>query len=565
MDRAVWEALLRGAVLQGRALGPNEGHDHPIKVKQHPFRLVVTRTPLHCPACRTALTPDEADVLSNTDTVVCGGCGYPMGVRKPPRWLGRKALPGVTHLLGEDRGVEGDGDGGEARGFPCPGCGAPLPFDGQERALECPYCHAHAWIPDSFIYGSSAPVVRRWFLTGPPVAQDAGADLGVPPLYCVADMTVDREENLYVVCLEPGAGVDEQYMVWSADGDFQPRWIRHCVLDAPGLLDNNARLAVTGDGRLLISRRDVEPLHVLSSVDGSDLGDLHVVARDLPAGERLGRWRDLAMDTDGTLLTIRGDRIRRFGPDGHEVDLWDSGPIPTAVIGEERPARVDDEALGDREWNRVAVGWDGLTYLKGSSRVYGYARDGHLVRRFEVETPPEVRPAVDAAGTLFELENFTRGFLRRWPAEGGQAEVLAEGERDGYPTDDDNRVAVSPGGSVWLQGSSRLHALAPDGTQRFARDQEAGQRCLHAFHQRQRAQELAAAGLSLDEPEESSGEFTLRPLGGGPSGADPRSAQSQGPGDDAPGRSPAPTWAIAAVILAVVFGLALLYVVAFRS
>ena len=104
---------------------------------------------------------------------------------------------GVTHLLGVDRGVVGDGDGGEARGFPCPGCGAPLPFDGQERALECPYCHAHAWIPDSFIYGSSAPVVRRWFLTGPPVAQDAGADLGVPPLYCVADMTVDREENLY--------------------------------------------------------------------------------------------------------------------------------------------------------------------------------------------------------------------------------------------------------------------------------------------------------------------------------------------------------------------------------
>ena len=571
MERGTWESLLRGAVVQGAGMDLNEGRDHRVKVKRQPYRLLITRTRLHCPACRAPLAAAESGELPSVGAVPCDRCGYEVVVRRPPKWIGGKALPGILRLVGEDTAAGEVGDGVAARRFPCPGCGAALPFDGTDRALECPYCHARAWVPDSFLYGSATPVVRRWFLAGPPQEAPLAPAEGVPPLHCVADMAVDPGGNLYVIGLELDFQVDDRFMVWSVDRDFRQRWMRRSILAAPGGTDANARLAVTPDGRLLISRSSAEAVHVLSAADGSDLGELRCVPRNLPEGGRAGLWYDLAMDTDGTLLAIRGDRIQRYGPDGGEVSLWDRTRNARTVLGKGRPGRVASRDVMDIEWNRVAIGWDGLTYFKGPSQVFGYSRDGDLVRQTYLYAPPSYRPTVDADGNLYELETWSNEVLRRWPADGGQPVVIADGERDGYPTDDDHLVSVSPDGGLWIQGSCRLHVIGPDGTQHFARDEAQRDPCLEAFHERDRAREKAAAGEETEVPEVVTVERVVVHHPPEPDG--PPEPIERPPPHVPPAGPPAPEepssaargiagWILGAAgwILALVFGLALLYV-----
>ena len=555
MDHGTWEALLRGAVIQGLGMDLNEGRGHGIAVNRQPFRLLVTRTPPHCPACRTPLPPGALADLDSSGSIPCERCGSSARLRTPPSWLGDRALPGLTHLLGENAGPGEVGEGGEARGFPCPGCGAPLPFDGHDRALECPYCHARAWVPDSFVFGSDTEVVRRWFLLGPERPAPTQQVEGVPPLFCVADMAVDREGNFYLLCEDTGFGAGDCFMIWSVDPDLRQRWIRRRVLPYRGTHGRGARLTVAADGRLFVSRRDADDLTVLSAADGSDLGELRCAPRDLPDGERAGRWYELAADTDGTLLALRGDRLHRFGADGTEVDLWPGMRSSEAFLGDDHPGRVDLDDLWEHEWVRIAVGWDGATYIKNSGVVVRYGRDGRGAGVLDTATPPSYRPAVDSQGRLYELELTRGGYLRRWSPDGQEREVLREGALHGYPIHDDSRLAVAPDGTVWIQGSSRLHVVGPDGTQRFARDDEQADRHRVAFQKREEAVEEA-----LEEEAERLAKAECSEGSGAPPWSE-EDVTSDPPADEGGPR----TWAIVAVILAMVLGVALLYLLAFRS
>jgi hypothetical protein len=224
------------------------------------------------------------------------------------------------------------------------------------------------------------------------------------------------------------------------------------------------------------------------ATDGQEIGK---VGGEQPNGADrhmldLSLAESLAIDTDGTFLFSKRDRLVRCMPDGSGTYTWPPGQ--GFFGGSEKLRPFGDSSEDDAEWvenagNRptklhnpnVRIGWDGRTYLQRSDYLACYERNGKQVWKTELPKSCDRDFGIDARGIVYILgwlESDTHGVYRVLP--GGQSSLLVDGRNPSTPLRDDRRIVVHPDGTIVVACYGRkLRIFAPDGRMLYRSEQAA--------------------------------------------------------------------------------------------
>jgi hypothetical protein len=496
-DAAAWRSILETPALEGPLGEPNRQRVDAVKGGPRAVMRFFSKRDATCARCKAVLPMPQSLQHAARGWCACVQCGEQVSVRvAPPAIAG---LGGVTHLIGEDPSQIGGAAGGSATtgatSVRCDHCGAALPVDvTSSRTIGCTYCKTSVILPDDvWARLHPLPQQRAWFLYHD--AAHAPANAGSSFAWKkVEDVAFGRDGHLYFVGENDGirsGGVS----VWSTDARFSPRWVR---ADVPlGTFSEDARIAVTPDGHVLVWRGRCHWVLKLACADGATVAKLGgKEAPDAKAhGLDLEFADDLAVDPDGSILAIVHRRILRWAPDGEPVETW---PTKRGLFGEKHQklsplfrTRPD----GERDWIRpsetprvreaksrpleidddsqLAIGPDGATYLQRDEDLLKLARDGTKVWAVNVGVTGNGmdRPRIDAHGNVYVLRRLrsgTHGILRV-SADGSDVRVLVDGDAPGTPMAEEWHFAVSPDGTIFVVDYSGVaRVFGPNGAALFA-------------------------------------------------------------------------------------------------
>lgn len=446
--------------------------------------VVAERTAPSCASC-SAPVPDEA--LSSgcaNGSVFCPGCGAKLLVRPVPTSLA-SALPGITHLFGEDIGMVANPDGphmnvAEGASATCPSCGAGLAADGRSHAVVCAHCRSMVVLPDALwdrLNPSAEP--HTFYLVHDSSVPRAPfrADFAWGSLHSAVG---DKDGNIYVVGADTEAHDDR--MIFALDSQLRTKWARRGMKH----VDVESRLAWRSDGMLLVwntRRSDAVFLHCADGTDAGTLGGkqpdgAHVHNLDLMFVD------SATVDVDGTVIFVKfvERRLVRCAPDGTGVPIWPahSGFLGFTSVAKPTPftGRCEDddapdvENIGDypttvREC-QVRVGWDGRLYMTDGEHFVRFERTGK--KSYVTKLPKTTYRAhfgADASG---------RAYVLLGDYDGEQTASIYAVENDGSLVRlvdgslDETRLPVSDelivradGSMVVLAGHQHVRIFARDG------------------------------------------------------------------------------------------------------
>jgi hypothetical protein len=456
LDPDAWRTILEDAIKEAPQLAPEEGRSSTIFGPLGQVELTYGHQHPRCPSCKTELPVEDIDVLVARGWARCVGCGRRHALRRPPAVLAGQLPPGALLAFEDEDQIAGLGSGVQTPAaakpvvFPCPQCAAALPIDGQARTVNCTFCHADVYLPDD-LWLRLHPVrtVERWYAW----FDEATVLLQWDDLY---DAAIDRQGNLYCAGELASGGT----ALWSLEPTLRTRWSTAVELD------DGARLTLTPNGFLLVGNPRQHALLVLACADGTIAGKVGGTTPNVLDYEDA---QDLCGDTDGTILVLTGDEIRRYSPDGARLESWQntarrSDEAPPLESLRERPPQVQTDAT------HVAPGWDGFTYLWDATHLVKLSRWGQIVWRVKLPFSINPRPWAVANGGMLLLGDSVFGRL----APDGRFQALRPivgGEK---------HLAVAPDGTAWLLGyGSRLRVIGSDGAQRYvsprSQEEEAAQ------------------------------------------------------------------------------------------
>ncbi|HEY3352394.1 MAG TPA: hypothetical protein VGQ83_04030 [Polyangia bacterium] len=317
LDAAAWEVVLEDVLKEAPLLAPDEGRTSQIMASAAgAFDLKYGHQNPRCQGCKTPLPVEELPAFAARGFAFCTGCGARVAVRPAPADV-TPLVPAGAILVGEEAAQVGGGPAGagglapapasQPINFACPSCAASLPVDGTSRSVTCRYCGNHAYLPDP-VWLRLHPVkgASRWYVW---------MDVAERPFEWsdVDDVVADGFGNLYVVG-EPGDCCSSS-RVFSLDPQLRLRWVRQDLE-----CNDDTRLALTPTGHLLVANPQKRPLLALSCVDGATAGK--VGGTGAPGVLDYEAAKSFAVDTDGTILVVGHDCLRRFAADGREVEPW---------------------------------------------------------------------------------------------------------------------------------------------------------------------------------------------------------------------------------------------------
>ncbi len=438
--------------------------------------------------------------------------GLPVSVRRLPAEYA-DTFPGVIYLISEDFGQLPAGvapadipleDAPEPQAFLCPHCGSALRVEGDNRTVQCQYCDGSSLLPDE-IWFRLHPVStkKRWFLV---------LDEGQRPLGWeddVLDAVSDGHQRTFVA-VESGSDVD----VVCVGPDRCVRWRRPRLLKEPPDR-SHLRLALTGDGWLMVFHPSRKAVRFLSREDGTTVDQLGGKKGRHPAeGTFSARGcRSMAPDLrDGSLWAWApsatpdddGDEtweLVHFDGEGARLPTWSARTVETdplepppkegffARLGKLFGAGADavQQSLGDartpwfdalrdrpercREENvQVGVAGDGSVLLWHDKYLARYTADGDRCYLVELDCY-RIHGCVHglpdgAALALCERRDDSGTYVAQIPPSGGQPTHLREHVRAGGPVgEEDQALAVAPDGTVQVFGyDTAWRIIAPDGS-----------------------------------------------------------------------------------------------------
>ncbi|WP_437959794.1 hypothetical protein WME76_09210 [Sorangium sp. So ce119] len=437
----LWQALFRDPVYEGPKMLQNEGRCS----SASRVSVAFTRRGLCCQGCEKEIPVASIVEVREQAMLRCDRCAKQTWVRKVPAEFAA-ALPNITHLVGEDPDplAMAHANAAQAATFPCPQCGSPVPFDGVNRACTCRFCSASVHVPDEFVYRGRRKLSADWFLCFDtsvadcsPVAQAVAAglfDWDEPPV-----AAVDAEGNLYCAarqthCIpvgEYGAKEKIDNVLWSLDPSMNVRWLQRGR-------SRPVHLALSPKGMLLVSARGRSSQPWLSSRTG-----WRIEAADGTTAEIDGDLLDcddLTCASDGSLLILKDDILRRISPSGEEMSVRSGG----AARG-----LPPTERLGGLK--RICCGPDGSIFCLYRDEIVRIDVSGRSTYRVEFSSDAAESQyrtlGADLNGNVYVLRSEQ---LVRISAT-GEAIVLLKSKRDKLPRAEMS-IAVCPDGSFWLFG-----------------------------------------------------------------------------------------------------------------
>jgi DNA-directed RNA polymerase subunit RPC12/RpoP len=464
----------------------NDGPNHPrdpgaqLLYDDDEIWLIARNEPPRCASCGAALPSSAAENGRSKGGCFCVGCGAKIAVRPVPPALAQ-ALPGITHLFGED-GTQlktpdaAVPDPSQVVAVRCPDCGGNIQPDGRSRAVRCPYCAVLVVLPQAIwarLHTGKNDPHKFYLVHDPSLPRALGrADVEWSSL---DGLCCDPQGNLYGVATT--SGFDEEHMVFALDRQLRTTWVRRSVP-----LEDDGGIAWRNDGTLFVWSKRRYSAIVLRAADGQELGkvggeqpkdlDRHVLDLSLTDS--------LAIDFDGTFLFTKRKRLARCAPDGSGIPTWPPGTgLFSGLTNEKLRPFVDAseedvpslEDVGDRPTKAyvevIRIGWDGLTYLRYSEVIVCFDRTGKKL--WSAKLPDNAGNhdlGIDARGIIYAhvyLGQNDYGIVRMLPG-GKTSSLLIDGRNPSTPTRDERNLAVFPDGTMVLAGyAGRLRIFAPDG------------------------------------------------------------------------------------------------------
>ncbi|WP_438028937.1 hypothetical protein [Sorangium sp. So ce233] len=468
LGAALWQALLRDPVYDGPRMLRNEGR----RSLTGKLSAAYTRLGPCCHGCEKEIPAASIQEVREQAMLRCDRCAKQTWVRTVPAEFAG-ALPNITHIVGEDPDplTLAPALAAEAATFPCPQCGSPVPFDGVNRACTCRFCNASVHVPDDFVYRGRRKVAARWFLCFHPlVADGAPAAMAVvaglfdweePP-----DVAVDAADNLYcaarqshqvTVGYETTKKTDD--VIWSVDRSLNIRWLHRNRSKA-------VRLVLSPKGTLLVTGWGWSSRPWLSVETGAPVGGAPEIDMNLLD------CHDMACDHDGSLMILKGDRLRRITPEGAEMPVWPGGA-----------QRGDTHASSPRNFPdcpvevstadmRVCCGPDGSIYLMNQHELARFEATGRKIYGVTLFFDPPGSKyrtlGADVHGNAYVLRS--RQLVRI--SSTGEQTVVLESKIGALP-EARMSIAVCRDGSIWLFGAKgRAWKFAPGGALLFASEKE---------------------------------------------------------------------------------------------
>jgi hypothetical protein len=475
LDPDAWKAILEDAFKSAPQMDPGSSQQVNLMASAAgAVDLMYGQQAPHCQACKTDVPEEDLEGLATRGFGFCTKCGTRLSFRRVPEGVS-PLVPSSAILACEDAdqiaGPAGNFEAKEAVkpvNFSCPSCGAVLPVDGSSRGVTCKSCSNDSFLPDA-LWQRFHPVttVSRWWICYDAAERPFEWD-------SFRDVVVDGQGNLY--CLG-ACGDSSDPCPFSLDPQLKLRWLRKDIT-----VDSEAQLSMTPTGHLLVGDKHKRALLVLSCADGATVGKVGGTGHPNTPG--LLDFEDadaFAIDTDGTIILLARNCLRRFTPDGREVEPWP---------GVRPPRPTDDyvqiEALRNQPVyvytgsTQVSIGWDGCTYLEGSAWVAKLDRQGRIIYKVKLQLDGVCgRPKAPTNGWLNVLGRLSSDELKPLGLERAHALLIVspDGRQQrrflldqgmGGPLGDEDHIAITPEGFVWLLdhgGKARL--IGPDGGPRF--------------------------------------------------------------------------------------------------
>jgi len=459
------ESILDSALKEYKELKEGEGQNSTMMTGEYTFQMMYGIQKPRCGKCKTRLEPGRFDEYAKSGKAVCEKCSNEISVRTMPEIL-KQDFPGVSHLIGEDpdmfsksEGTMKTPDAVKPILFTCPSCAGNLKIDGTDRMVTCNFCNSQIYLPDDLWFRlHPVKIVERWYM----VLDEAFTSQQIVDWYYLSDVTIDKNGNLYLT--SAGSGGDD-FVIWSMSPDFKTRW----RIDGLEYSYERTGLAVSGDGNLYVWERDKQSLLILSAKDGSTTGTIKGEETGASGPEPFGLkgTYSLTVDSDGTIIVLKDNRILRYLKDGQNVPLWggefekpkgflsklfsSGGGVypPDANELKNKPLEVRSE------YTYANCGPDGYLYFMDrnsseDSSVVKYDRNGNKLWSMVVPLQQKYcRPYADSKGNVYILGTVKDENINLIKLNYGTSkwETLVKDIKEGGKLNDSDKLAVSPDGS----------------------------------------------------------------------------------------------------------------------
>ena len=500
LSNKLWFSILDDAVKEAPDMKMNEGQTSTSFTGEYTFSLLYGRQDPKCDECKTEIDPNIINGYTTKGIYECVKCKNKISIRPSPDFV-KKKFPSAKWVAGEDsdmfiteRKKKKLPASAKPVLFSCPSCAGNLEIDGTDRMVTCEFCDSQIYLPDDLWFRlHPAKTIERWYLC----LDETVVQEKLPYWYNIADVTIDRQGNLYVASADDG---EEDFIIWSLGPDLKTRWTRKGLkyhYDDTGI-------AITSDDKFLyLWNKDKHSLLKLSSKDGSTIKKLkgEKQTEENPYPFNMMGCDELVSDKDDTILALINDKIVRFNPDGSRASLWYEAPKKQEEVAEKEKGffnklvsafRRDDSKIDIREeytssspdvkelsdkpkridsdYTSINLGWDGFVYMMGRSSSDGelakYDRAGEKI--WSVVVPlryKECKPCTDSEGNVYiigtnEGENTN---LIRYTQDTKKFETLLTDLLEGGVLEEEDHLAVAPDGTIFLLSYyHRLKIFNPD-------------------------------------------------------------------------------------------------------
>ena len=456
MSPETWRTTLDVAVLDGPDLMSGEK-----AVREGDTQYVLySRTPVLCGGCSQPFDPIAVAGSLDAGKCFCPDCGTPMPIRATPPELAI-ALPAITHIIGEQppRSVAAMNARLQGLVVTCPQCAATLPVEQPTRTSTCRYCKASVILPAELwnrIQGVSNEPHPIYLWHDPSQrTRTVARELTWERL---ASVVIDRTCNLYLLVQRDSSG---RFDLASLSPTYETRWVHGRV---PA--DSDSRLAIAPDGAVLLWNKVSAHAIRYSTIDGAEINTIGG-PQDAGADKHcldLRHCKDLVVDSNGTIIYLKHERVVRCAPDGTGIELWaphkgflgrivkeklhpffDSRESGSSTDGKDYPSRTDA--------SDICIGWDGHLYLSNSF-VDRYDRTGKHIAHADLPDTNTYWGGADAQGNMYALQlldDNTFGIKQITPD--GQVSLHVDGRKPGTPLRDDAHLVVAPDGTTYVLGN----------------------------------------------------------------------------------------------------------------
>jgi hypothetical protein len=473
-----WKSILEEAVKRSPSCDEGEGSSLSI-FSEYKFGVLYGKLAPRYNDTKDTIQEDLLLAAIDKGVVKHPVTNAPTSIRRIPTPYAEE-FKGVIALVGEDASLlPGNKAGqpieeGTSRpvAFQCPCCSGSLIIDGKERTVVCSFCDTQVYLPDD-LWRTLHPVKkkRRWFLLFDEMQR---------PIEWTREVysAVQDDRGNFYFALETDYG--ESTLLVSTGPDRLLRWKRDDLDINPVTTRGYAKIALTGDNRLLAACADRPKLFIVSTEDGTTID---VVDEPEDKGDDRSTYFsmldtfDFGVFPDTTLLLYRicnrkdeyGPfyELQRFDLKGNLLELWDPASERLSLFEKIRKffssrilpysiTDMKDFPVGARETDiRITIGTDGSVYLLSFTRLAKLKPSGRIL--YSIELPCHYttgRVALNDKGEAFVVSHREddRIEILRISPDGTEITAAVKSRVDGGPLEDAGQLTLSPDGVFNLIG-----------------------------------------------------------------------------------------------------------------